>query len=294
MTTRPIVVGYDGSDGARAALHWALDEADRTSAPVRLVYAFEWFAGPVWISPGPTSWPDTEARNAVQGMLAAAVDRAHESHPAVVVTTSVVDGPAGQRLQDASASASMVVVGNRGLGGFTELLIGSTAVAVSATAHCPVIVVRGAGRPDGRIVAGVDGSKCSQVALGWAFEQAAARRVALHVVKTWLSPAQQFVLPDMDLAEVTRVAQAGLDLLVNEWRNKYPDVEVTTEVLDAAAAPTLIETGRNSQLVVVGSRGRGGLRGMLLGSVSQQLIHHSEVPVAIVRELSAQTDTGRC
>ena len=65
-------------------------------------------------------------------------------------------------------------------------------------------------------------------------------------------------------------------------------------MLDAAAAPTLIDAGRNAQLVVVGSRGRGGLRGMLLGSVSQQLIHHSEVPVAIVREVNAEADTGRC
>jgi len=295
MTTRPIVVGYDGSDDARAALNWALDEASRMSAPVRLVYAFEWFAGPVWISPGPTSWPDTQARNVVRGMLTTAVDGARESHPTVSVTASMVDGPSALRLQDASDEASLVVVGSRGLGGFTELLVGSTAVGASAGAHCPVVVVRGVPRPDGQIVVGVDGSRCSQVALGWAFEQAAARRAALRVVKTWQSPAQQFVLPDMDVESVSRVALRGLDELVKEWREKYPEVVVTTEVRDAAPAATLIELSEAAQLVVVGSRGRGGLRGLLLGSVSQQLIHHSHAPVAVVREVhSDNADPGQC
>lgn len=292
MSTGPILVGYDGSPESRAALWWALDEGVRTGDPVQLVYVFEWFAVRSWAGPGSeAAWPDEAARRDVESILDIAVTDAAKSHPAVRVSGVVLEGPAPLLLQQQSRNASLVVLGSRGHGGFGGLLVGSTTVAVSAHAHCPVVVVRGVARgpeqPSGHVVVGVDGSECSLLALGFAFDQAAGRKVPLHVVRAWGPPAARWRPPDLDPARISAEEQAAVAELLGGWREKYPDVEVSVEVAADNPAHVLVEATRNAQLAVVGSRGRGGFRGLLLGSVSQQLLHHSYCPVAIVRELPA-------
>jgi nucleotide-binding universal stress UspA family protein len=290
MTIRPIVVGYDGSDSARTATRWALDEGARTGHPVRLAYVFEWMPAGSWLGPGPGPWPDETARREVAAMLDDAVAEAAGSHPGVVVDGVVLDGPAAILLREQSERAALMVLGNRGLGGFTGLLAGSTTVTVCAHAHCPVVVVRAvdpaAGTRPGPVVVGVDGSDSSLLALEFAFSQAAHRGVPLLAIRGWSPPATPWVPPVLDPAEITRAEQAALDEVLTGWRAKYPDVEVRAEVRTAGPAADLIEASRSAQLVVVGSRGRGGFRGLLLGSVSQQLLHHAECPVAVVRELA--------
>jgi nucleotide-binding universal stress UspA family protein len=293
MTTRPILVGYDGSPGSRAALRWALDEGGRTGNPVQLVYVFEWFADRAWPGPGSEGWPDEAARRDVEWILDIAVGDAAKSHPKVSVSGVVLEGPAPLLLQERSRTASLVVLGSRGHGGFGGLLVGSTAVAVAAHAHRPVVVVRGVERgperPSGHVVVGVDGSESSLLALGFAVEQAAERKVALHVVRAWTPPAARWRPPDFDPARISAEEQVAVAELLAGWREKYPDVEVAVEVVADNPAHVLVGATRNAQLAVVGSRGRGGFRGLLLGSVSQQLLHHSHCPVAIVRELPAPT-----
>lgn len=288
MDARPIVVGYDASPDARAALRWALDEARRTAATVRLVYAFDWYVGPMWLAPGPSVWPDSEARADARAMLANAVAEAAKSHPAVTVTPAVVDGPAQLRLRDESKTAAMLVLGGRGNGGFPELLVGSTAVSVSSHADCPVIVVRAATehateKAEGGILVGVDGSPCAQAALEWAFERAVALDAPLTVVEAWTPPSTRFVPAGLDLGTIARTIHIELDDLVGNWRQKFPQVRVATEVHTGGAAAHLVAASAGARLVVVGSRGRGTVAGALLGSVSQELIHHAHCPVAIVR-----------
>jgi nucleotide-binding universal stress UspA family protein len=144
------------------------------------------------------------------------------------------------------------------------------------------------------VVVGVDGSACAQLALGFAFEQAAARDFPLRVIRTWLPPLSGYTPPDLNEDEITRATQRELDDVVGGWQAKFPDVDVTTDVRTELAAGALVAASRAARLVVVGSRGRGGLRGTLLGSVSQQLIHHSHCPVAVVREVGRPADAGRC
>ena len=342
MDARPIVVGYDASPDARAALRWALDEARRTAATVRLVYAFDWYVGPMWLAPGPSAcfvteaglrraqtspgttpvtttyntgmrprparpqptpglrlapnpatkqalgvWPDSEARADARAMLANAVAEAAKSHPAVTVTPAVVDGPAQLRLRDESKTAAMLVLGGRGNGGFPELLVGSTAVSVSSHADCPVIVVRATEQAteqaEGGILVGVDGSPCAQAALEWAFERAVALDAPLTVVEAWSPPSTRFVPAGLDLGTIARTIHVELDDLVGDWRQKFPQVRVATEVHTGGAAAHLVAASAGARLVVVGSRGRGTVAGTLLGSVSQELIHHAHCPVAIVR-----------
>jgi nucleotide-binding universal stress UspA family protein len=287
MSTRPILVGYDGSDQARDAMRWALDEADRTGRALHLVFAFEWINAGGWIGPGigPAAWPDDVARREIDAMLQTAAGEAVGSHPSVVVQGELLDGSASLVLQERSAQAALVVLGNRGHGGFGGLLAGSTAVAVSSHAHCPVVVVRGGSDRSDPIVVGVDGSECSMLALGFAFEQAARRGVALRVVRAWTPPSAPWRSPEVNLEEVNAAERTAVTELLSAGRERYPGVHVTVEVVASNPSVALVEAARTAQLAVVGSRGRGGFRGLLLGSVSQQLIQHSTKPVAVIREL---------
>ncbi|MEV4822511.1 universal stress protein [Micromonospora sp. NPDC049274] len=280
MRDAEILVGYDGSTDASVALDWALTEAERSGQPVRLAYVFEWLTVASWVGPGvaPGVWPDDTARRQVDDLVRKAAAAAAAAHPGLTITGEVYDGPPALVLQERSADAGLLVLGSRGHGGFGGLLAGSTAVAVAAHAHCPVVVVRDgtAGGPDAPVAVGVDGSEPSLVALGFAAERAAQRRVPLRVLHAWTpGPGGAAGVPD---------ERAAVQETLEPWRRTYPELSMTVDVVGGNPAAMLIEASRSTQLVVVGSRGRGGLAGMLLGSVSQQVIQHAGCPVAVVRE----------
>ncbi|WP_018253413.1 universal stress protein [Salinispora mooreana] len=282
-----ILVGYDGSPDAVRARDWALVEAARSGRSVHLAYVFEWLTMAGWTGPGggPSVWPDDTARQQAEELVRQAA--ADATSPELTVTGELYEGPPALVLQELSARAGLVVLGSRGLGGFAGLLVGSTAGSVAAHAHCPVVVVRGGAdhrERTGHVAAGVDGSEQSLLALGFAVEQAAARKVALHVLRAWRPPPGQRPPSAPDARTDARAARAELEESLTRWRRAFPDLQITVEVAEGNPAELLVTASRNAQLVVVGSRGRGGLAGMLLGSVSQQLLHHAHSPVAVVRE----------
>ena len=297
MGNGPILVGYDGSAEARAALAWALDEADPGRQEVHLTYAFEWANVGGWIGPGlgPAAWPDDVGRREIEAMLNAAVNEAASRRPGVALRTELLDGPASLVLQERSARAALIVLGSRGHGGFAGLLVGSTTVAVTAHAHCPVVVVRGSPEASKPVVVGLDGSEQSLLALDFAFGRAAKRGVALCAVRAWDSgpgrPGQLSRSPGPDAARIEEGGRAAVEELLAGARSRYPGVHATLDMVAGNPSAALIEASRDAQLAVVGSRGRGGFRGLLLGSVSQQLLHHARCPVAVVRE--APEGTGR-
>ncbi|MET8278075.1 universal stress protein [Micromonospora sp. NPDC005174] len=280
MRDAETLVGYDGSTDASVALDWALDEAEHSGQPVRLAYIFEWLTVASWVGPGvaPGIWPDDTARRQADDLVRKAAADAAAAHPDLTVTGQVYDGPPALVLQERSAEAGMLVLGSRGHGGFGGLLAGSTAVAVAAHAHCPVVIVRDgtAHGPADPVTVGVDGSEPSLVALGFAAERAAQRRVPLRVLHAWT--------PGPNGAAGKADERAAVEEAVEPWRRTFPELDLTVDLVGGGSAATLIEASRSAQLVVVGSRGRGGLAGMLLGSVSQQVIQHAGCPVAVVRE----------
>jgi nucleotide-binding universal stress UspA family protein len=285
MTANKIIVGYDRSSDAKAAAAWALDEAARTGALVEFFYAYEW---PTWapaasMVPAPAVWPDGETDRAIRDRLDEAVISAKLSHPGVPTTISIVHAPTSLTLRDRSADASLIVIGSRGQGAIASL--GSVSVAVSAHAHCPVIVVRGRPAPDAPVVVGVDDSDCAQLALTFAFEQAAARGVPLRVIRAYAFATGLWEDRPVATEAILQAEDRSLRDLVATWQEKYPDVEVTATFLAEHPADALTDMSAGAQLVVVGSRGRGAFRGMLLGSVSQHLLHRSPCTVAVVREL---------
>ncbi len=286
---RHIVAAVDGSPSALDAVRWAADEAARRGMSLRLTHAVSIAAIAYGGSFGLPQDYFEAMHQAGRTYLADAGSLVRDLHPDLAVTTELVEGSPIPVLVDASEKAALIVLGSRGLGGFTGILTGSTAIATIARAHCPVVVVRG-DQPDsaGPVVVGVDGSPTSETALAWAYEEASSRGVELVAVHGWTEFAsessyaftRQFIV-DWDV--VQRQQEEQLAERLAGYGEKYPDVNVRRVVEGGRAAQLLLEHARGAQLLVVGSRGHAELGGLLLGSTSQALIHHAPCPVLVVR-----------
>lgn len=282
----PVVVGVDGSESALHAVRWAADEARRRGVDLRLVHAFEI---PVGYPPGFVDGHALHEALAEQGRSALDQARATagEAVPGLTIETVRVESGAVPALVNQSASAALLVLGTRGLGGFTGLLLGSTAVELAARARCPVVVVRGPDSSDGPVVVGVDGTPIGDSAIAFAFAAASARGTGLVAVHTWtdllLETAFAGAAAQLDFSVLAQQAEEVLAERLAGWQEKYPDVPVSRHVSRERASSALLRHAEHAQLVVVGSRGRGGFRGLLLGSTSQHLLHHAPCPVAVVR-----------
>ncbi|MET9153316.1 universal stress protein [Streptomyces griseoflavus] len=285
-----VVVGVDGSASGLAAVEVAAREAASRGAGLRVVHACVWPAMHVPMGPSPLGPPEGGLRNMIDRLMAEAVERAREAAPEVTVDQVVVTGDALTVLEAQSRGAELAVVGTRGMGGFVGLLVGSTAVHLAAHGRCPVLVVREEARADGPIVLGVDGSAAGQRAVEFAFAEAALRKaplVALHTWTDWNAPMPAPQDASAPYANEPGALVSEEESLLSEalagFRERYPDVQVEHRTVRGGAREELIEASRSAQLVVVGARGRGGFTGLLLGSVSQALLHHAHSPVAVVR-----------
>jgi len=294
MTTRThaaVVVGVDGSEQSLLALDYAAGEAARRHQPLRIVMAFLW---PLFVpAMGATGMPlDDRVIEAGQGMLDDAAGRMRKRHPGLDISTEVILGSPGGVLVDESGQASLVVVGNRGRGGFASLLAGSVATQLATHAVSPVIVVRPgtdhAAATTHPVVVGVDGFERTEAALEFAFEEASSRGVSLTAVHVWAEPprsgSDELKPVAYDYDEARKDAARLLAESLAGFQEKYPDVPVFRELI-CGLDPShhLLQASEEAGLVVVGSRGRGELSGLVLGSLGQKLIHRAKCPVAVVR-----------
>ncbi|WNV87440.1 universal stress protein [Umezawaea sp. Da 62-37] len=287
LVAPPVVVGVDGSATALDAVLWAADDCARHHVPLLLVHCYSL----------PTrGYPDMLVD--AQGLLTTLQDlgtqwldeaavAALAAAPGITVQTRSVMAPDISQLIDESAHARMVVVGSRGLGGFTGILLGSTAAALAAHAHSPTVVVRGTTTADGPVVVGVDGSPTSEAAIGFAFEAASVREAPLTAVLSWTDPLLEDAVQATHFTATEIEAVQEREILLAErlagWQEKYPDVAVERIVVRDRPVRALLRIAEHARLLVVGSRGHGGFTGMLLGSTSQALVNHAPCPVAIVR-----------
>ncbi len=281
---RPIVVGVDGSPSSEYALDWAVTDARRRSLPLRLVHARGIpFGDPRFLA----AYTDPEP--GLSGIARAAVERVHSMAPDLEVTAeSPRTTPARALLAD-SHSADCVVLGVRGHRILPAALLGSTSTQVSTHARCPVVVVRGPVREPAatpQVVVGIDGSAASADAVEFAFEEAAAYGALLTALH-----ASWFVVQDgtysSESASTLRAAVRERErelasASLTRSRERHPEVEVREVVISAHPVEALSSASEGADLVVLGSRGRGGFTGLLLGSVGQGLLHSSRSPVAIV------------
>lgn len=293
MNTVPrgtVVVGLERSDEGQAAAEYAAEVADRRHVPLRLVHAFETFS---YIGRAPTiGWGfDMEEvlRDSSERLLDEATARLSTGHPDLEVISRTRAGSAAAILIEESERADLLVVGSRGQGGFADLVIGSTTLHVTSHAHCPVVVVPGApvdATSRQGVVVGVDGSDHSETAIAFAFRMASETREKLTAVHAWHDPASMGVGEMMPLVYDPTLVEPEEELVLAEsmasWSAKYPDVEVEQTVVRGHPVHALVTKAATAALLVVGSRGRGSLRGLLLGSVSHGVLHHASGPVAIV------------
>ncbi|GAB3146599.1 universal stress protein [Micromonospora sonneratiae] len=289
--TAPVIVGVDGSPDSLRAVDWGAEQARLRHRPLRIVHAFRWPVVPAALSPVPLDPASTGLLHAAEQILSAAADHARKVAPELEISTDQPVSAPARALIEASHDASLVVVGSRGLGGFTGLLLGSVGTQVAAHAACPVVVVRGdaphpAGGSTDQIVVGVDGSPLSHLAVEFAFEQAAWRGLGVTAVHAYQLPQPLYpgALPlAYDVDEIHGDESRLLAEALAGWSEKYPDVPVRRRVVQGPAGVVLVRESAGAALTVLGSRGLGGFTGLLLGSVSQSVLHHAPCPVAIVR-----------
>jgi nucleotide-binding universal stress UspA family protein len=281
VATQRIVVGYDGSPDARKAARWALDEAQRTGATVELLYAYEWpsYVPAAAMMPAAAVYPDADTNDAVGEMLGRALETAAVTHPSFRLHTRVEHGTASVALAQRSAESSLVVVGGP-RHSVVRSLLGSTSWSVSAHARCPVVVVRGEPRDTDPVVAGVNDPRAAATVLGFAFEQAAVRGVAVRAVHGWPAPGGDLLCA----ANLSAVAaeRRRLESVVNCWRGRFPHVPVSAEVLVGAPGEVLAEAAAGAQLVVAGARIRRALWVTLRPSIGRHLLHRARCSIALV------------
>jgi len=290
--TAKVIVGVDGSDTSLEALRWAAYEARRRHAELRIVscYTFPGYGGL-----DGAVYPNAVDLDTLKEGADAVINRALRLVESIDPTL-VVDGVAPMSspvagITDAAERGDEIVIGATGHSGFITGLLGSVATGVTHRAHVPVVVVPAkssalAGDSMKKVVVGVDGSPESLHALGWAYDEAQASGAELDVIHAWIYP---YPVSDSSPREVrkpmefdaSQELQASLDSL--KPRMAGGSVKVRSELYEESAVDALLEAGKDADLIVVGSRGRGGLRSRLLGSVSRTTVQHSHCPVAVVR-----------
>lgn len=288
-----VVVGFDGSDASLRALWWADEEADRRAATLRVVHAWTAPAAswPYMANLGHLGTPDAE-RDAerVLGEAADALLRRRGGEGPEVTYEAAEGRPAGNLL-DASRRADLLVVGTRGRGGPTRALVGSVAAACLRHATVTTVVTGPDANEnhDGPVVVGVDGSAGSAAALRWAADDALRRGTALVVAHAWDLPIELEARGSaLDLADTRRQVAASAASFVAEHVAEVLgdldtlDLDVEAIAVEGDPVQRLWRTAEDAALLVVGSRGLGGFRGLILGSVSRASASGAPCPVAVV------------
>lgn len=290
----PIVVAVDGSDASTTAVIWAARSAAARHRPLHIVTVVHipaFYYSEPYIAQSFHEEMKATARDRLETAAGLARQIADEHGP-VEVTTEQVEGKVASTLVAASSKADRLVLGSRGLGEVKGLLAGSVSTAVASHSVAPVVVVRGRtldGAPpaEGPVVVGVDGSESCRDAVEIAFAEAAARDATLVAVNVWsdvsVQPSLGAVPEDPHWSRI----QTGEEIVLAErlagYQERYPDVVVERVVARDRPVRVLSEFAERAQLLVLGTRGRGGFKGLLLGSTSNALIQTADCPVLVVR-----------
>ncbi|MFF7645120.1 universal stress protein [Streptomyces canus] len=289
----PVIAGVDGSAESLAAAEWAAREAVRRQRSLLLVHAWSWH-------PRQDGEPATAAQRLVaRRALRQAGERIGRACPEIRFEEEQVEGPATAALLRAAEQADVLVLGSRGLSGFTGFLVGSVALGVVARAGRPVVLVRAAGETAGTsvpalpeqngrrdVVLGLDlADPCDEV-IEFAFEAARCGEGRLRAVHAWQSPAPYSLGPG-EIALIERPWRADewrgfMAAVLEPWRAKYPGVDVVETLTEGRPAAPLIRAASGADLLVVGRRITQGPVLARTGPVVHAVIHHAGCPVAVV------------
>ncbi|MEY9214528.1 universal stress protein [Thermobifida halotolerans] len=278
---RAILVGIDGSEAALRAVAWAAREAERRGCRLSLVSAYV-----IPAAEAAFVWPPEAIEEDTAKAVGVARDRAAEIAPGLEISEAVImDSPVSALLEQAR-DAAMVVVGLRGRGGFPGLRIGSVAYRVAAHSPVPTVVV-GEEVPldDTEVVAGVGGSHRSDRVLAEAFEAATLGGKRVRAVRAWSepilpSPGMRPLLYEPEAVEAAQARELAEEL--RPWAERYPDITVVRDVVEAPTVAALADAARDARLVVVGAHSSRGITRLALGRVAHGLLHNAARPVMVV------------
>lgn len=281
-----IVVGVDGSAASNAAVFWAANDAAMRNVPLTLVHTYKEFVPtfPQMAMPsGIAEWQEADGRRVLDQAAGIAEDAAPADRT-IAVRTELKRAAPVPTLAEMSSAAELVVVGCNGRGAVGRLLLGSVSSGVVRTAACPVAVIRAEASFMPRsnqapVLVGIDASPASEHALAIAFDEASRRGVGLTALHAW-SDVGLYQLPWLDWKSE---AERSLSEYLAGWQERYPDVKVQRVIALDHPGRALIAESESAQLVVVGSHGRGGVAGLLLGSVSNAVLHSVHTPVIVAR-----------
>jgi nucleotide-binding universal stress UspA family protein len=287
-----IVVGVDGSESSQEALLWAVAEAKLHGQPLDALMAWEYLDQHHVPAEDRHFEPDYDEAEALDVLAQYVADVLGPDASGQVGLRPTCDLPA-RALLDAGNDAAMLVVGARGRGGFTSLLLGSVSQKVLHHATCPVAVIRPAAEPrpgigEGRIVVGVDGSRNADAALRWAIDEGRRRDASVEVVHAWhmpLAAPYPGLSTDVDMTTIEKAARETIDQAIGRAKLTTKD-RVGKVIALSGPSSLLLETAKGADLVVVGSRGLSAAKGAVLGSVSHQVTLHAPCPVVVIPEES--------
>jgi len=285
-----VLVGVDGSPAAKYAVDWAARDAAMRHVPLALVHAVRPIGPTLPPLPAPAAFARWQVEQA-QTILDDAVEIARRSTPdggPTDIESELLFSPVVPSLVDLSKEAQMVVVGSRGRGPLMRSLLGSVSSSLIRHAHCPVAVIHDEDPlmphpAQAPVLVGIDGSSVSELATGIAFQEASWRGVELVALHIW-SDVEVNDFPAIDWPAMKPAAEQLLAGRLAGWQQRYPDVKVRRVVECDHPTYHLIRESESAQLVVVGSHGRGGFAGMLLGSVSTAVAHSARMPVIVARQ----------
>jgi nucleotide-binding universal stress UspA family protein len=281
MPAKPVIAGTDGSAESTRAVEWAAKEARLRGAPLRIVSAAELLprmTGPVGFS-DVSGVADAVTRGA-QGSLDTAARWAAEIAPGAAIDTELLAGPAAVTVTRCGEDAQLLVVGSRGSGPFTAMVLGSVSRYAALHAACPVVVVREETMAAHRqIVVGIRDTRDCASALAFAFTEAAMRKASLLAVHAWHTPVLYGTAPvaALPLYEAEANAAARLSELLATWAARYPDVVVDQDVVHGHPGRVLAGYSARADLVVLGRHGEHGV-----ASVAHAVLGHAHGPVATV------------
>ncbi|WP_227999650.1 universal stress protein [Nocardia australiensis] len=287
-----VVVGVDGTKGSFLAVRWAAETASQRGRALLIAHGLDVSSVHAALGGYATTAPSLIAEIRMRGthLVAAARRLAHEIAPDLTVATEVSDANPAALLISHSQTAHVVVLGvTPGVCACAH--VGSTLLAVVAHGSGAVVVVRSAEAiptppAGGPVVVGFDGTPPGAAAVAAAFAEAADRATELVAVHVWsdLDFAEFAGYPVLDIP--VEAIESAEDVLLGQrlanWQQKFPDVEVTRKVYPSGIRQHLIDLSKDARLIVVGSRGRGGFRGLLFGSTSNFLVQHAFCPVMVV------------